>query len=239
MWYTKFHLDHCTLSSPWGKKLLHTNSTVNDEIFNLGGSSTHPQFTDQGQIWTMGVYSRSNQISSKSVYCFALWGGKNKFGCIFTFKILWCTIKWCRHKVQHSAQLQIFMYPMIPKCLWVPNGEIVFTNFTIQNGTEKIQNKKHGTFFDLWWRAKSEIYQTWHSDRQSLYHACTLKTFSDSTYSFTVRWHWKICGKMHPELNPIMLAPGQGFTSHSTQNRSFRRHSPNQSLGLVWKKNKT
>jgi len=23
--------------------------------------------------------------------------------------------------------------------------------------------------------------------------------------------------------------------SHSTQNRSFRRHSPSQSLGLVWK----
>ena len=27
-----------------------------------------------------------------------------------------------------------------------------------------------------------------------------------------------------------------GFTSHSTQNRSFRRRSPSQSLGLVWKK---
>jgi len=28
----------------------------------------------------------------------------------------------------------------------------------------------------------------------------------------------------------------QGFTSHSTQNRSFWRHFPGQSLSLVWKK---
>jgi len=36
----------------------------------------------------------------------------------------------------------------------------------------------------------------------------------------------------------VELVTGQGFTSHSTQNGSFRRRSPSQSLGLVWK-NKT
>ena len=34
----------------------------------------------------------------------------------------------------------------------------------------------------------------------------------------------------------MKLVTGQGFMSHLTQNRSFWRRSPSQSLGLVWKK---
>jgi len=38
----------------------------------------------------------------------------------------------------------------------------------------------------------------------------------------------------HWDRNAV-LSLSLGFTSHSTQNRSFRRRSPSQSLGLVWK----
>ena len=39
-----------------------------------------------------------------------------------------------------------------------------------------------------------------------------------------------------PTQQMQILVTGQGFTSHSTQNRSFRRRSLSQSLSLVWKK---
>jgi len=32
-----------------------------------------------------------------------------------------------------------------------------------------------------------------------------------------------------------LLLTGEGFTSHSIQDRSFRKRAPSQTVGLVWK----
>jgi len=48
------------------------------------------------------------------------------------------------------------------------------------------------------------------------------------------KWRLKDAGNEHNSYNIDWL--NCGFTSHLTQNRSFQRCSPSQSLGMVWKK---
>ena len=129
-------------------------------------------------------YTLACQILSRSVYSVALWRQKTIFAVFWTSAFSGVANWQQSEKVEHSAQLQTFPYPIASKSFLYSNVFMAKSGaqtLTFKSVTDRQTNKqtetKNSTFWPPRRRVKSEPHQTWHGDRGPRTRSYTSKTF--------------------------------------------------------------
>ena len=136
------------------------------------------------------------QISSRSVYSFALWQRKTTIFAVFGLQhLVLSPIGNSLTKLNTSAQLRTFPYPKTSKSFLYSNAfmaksgaqSLTFKCVTDRQTDRQTNIQKTQRFWPPRRRVKSEPDQTWHGNRGPRARSFTSKTFRGLTHSFAAR----------------------------------------------------
>ena len=158
------------------------------QILTFWGLLYRPSFTDESQIWYAiadSQYRIMYQISSRSVYCVALWRRKTPLFAIFSTSVF-SGVASCQQseKVEHgctTTNLRLSSGIKIVSVLQRLHDEIWRTISDVQKRDGQTNRQTNSQKSQRFWpprrRVKSEAHQIWHGDRGPRTCSCAFKTF--------------------------------------------------------------